>query len=180
VCAEINTERGWHSRRKQKGSSLIVDLRKHITTHRSCETHAISVIFLPNCEISGLGGVAFQLRATGNGQVPLLHRLTISSERGYATLLNLARVQMLARFRWSSRRHSRTYSASPFSIPFIADLVPTDFCAVERCHSSLPCSAVEMRATMRTSVCYKMAMLGEQYETCCSICQFENTKKHQH
>src|SRR6266403_5137363 len=39
---------------KPKGSFLTVDLRKHITTPRSCETHAISVIFLPNCEISGL------------------------------------------------------------------------------------------------------------------------------
>ncbi len=39
---------------------------------------------------------------------------------------------------------------------------------------------VEMCATMKTSVCYRIAMLGEQYETCCSICKFENGKKHQH
>ena len=39
---------------------------------------------------------------------------------------------------------------------------------------------VEMCATMNASVCYRMAMLGEQDETCCSICKFENRKKHQH
>src|SRR6266571_4924425 len=38
---------------------------------------------------------------------------------------------------------------------------------------------VEMRATIKTSVCYRIAMLGEQYETCRSICKFENGKKHQ-
>src|ERR1700680_3575080 len=39
---------------------------------------------------------------------------------------------------------------------------------------------VETCATMRTRVCYRIEMLGEQDETCCSIGQFENRKKHQH
>jgi hypothetical protein len=38
----------------------------------------------------------------------------------------------------------------------------------------------KMCATMKTSVCYRIVMLGEQYETCCSICKFENRKRHQH
>jgi hypothetical protein len=41
--------------KEEKGSPLTVDLRKHITTRRSCETHAISVTFLSRREISGLG-----------------------------------------------------------------------------------------------------------------------------
>jgi len=39
---------------------------------------------------------------------------------------------------------------------------------------------VELCATMKASVCYRIAKLGEQYETFCSICKFENRKKHQH
>jgi len=34
-----------------------MDLRKRITTRRSCETHAISVTFLPSCEITGLAKI---------------------------------------------------------------------------------------------------------------------------
>jgi len=44
--------------------------------------------------------------------------------------------------------------------------------------SLLRTAFVETCATMSTSVCYRIAMLGEQYETCCSICQFENRIKH--
>ena len=47
-----------------------------------------------------------------------LHRLTVSSERGYDSLLNLARVQMLVRFRLSSRSLSRAYAARVFHITF--------------------------------------------------------------
>jgi len=39
---------------------------------------------------------------------------------------------------------------------------------------------VELCATIKASVCYRIAKLGEQYETFCSICKFENRKKHQH
>jgi hypothetical protein len=39
---------------------------------------------------------------------------------------------------------------------------------------------VETCATMSTSVCYRITMLGEKDETCCSICNFENRKKHEH
>jgi len=39
---------------------------------------------------------------------------------------------------------------------------------------------VEMCATMKASVCYRIAKLGERYETCCSICKFEDRKKHEH
>jgi len=38
----------------------------------------------------------------------------------------------------------------------------------------------KMCATMKTSLCYRMAMLGEQYETCCEVCKFENAERHQH
>src|SRR5580704_17112740 len=49
-----------------------------------------------------------------------------------------------------------------------------------RLDSIHPQMNVEICATMRASVCYRIALLGEEYETCCSICKFENRKEHQH
>jgi hypothetical protein len=47
------TDIGFAGTNQRKRLVLTVDLRKHITTRRSCETHAISVTFCPAVREAG-------------------------------------------------------------------------------------------------------------------------------